>query len=375
VGFALGYLFIPFINDNELNTLLLVSFKYLNDISNIMTSQNIIGFFTSLGSLATFGTLVYLIMQNKEQKNHQSKQVKMWDEQNEQLSFQKYQTHRAEFFNLISSIEVRNNGVFVVKHKNKLYNRLFPRNSFVDTRFNYDNEILCTDNPFLVQETVLDEYQKETNILKLNDDECLSLEFKNIENAVYKLDLCTCKLLNLFELECIETPKIGFVHAGDFVVMDGLSPFRQIDRLINITNEFRQFANMPPYYGTKTGNSFYSPLIVAKKVIQYYMDENNCTSRSVYASGLTMLLLKIHETIGLIGDEKLKGLITSFIQPMDFLGHNSLLNNFNYDIKSVTIELRSRLKKLNVSCAVEVEKDTALKTLLAKIDTDLNAMP
>jgi hypothetical protein len=372
IGFILGYLVIPIFD--VLSTLLLTSSILLSHVANFMTFDKVISLFTAVGSIATFGTLVYLIIQNKEQKAHESKQVKMWDEQNEQLCFQKYQAHRAEFFNLISSIEERYKGIFVVKHKNQLYKRLFPRNSFMVTIYNYEREILCSDNPFLAYENFVDKFKKETNILKLNDDESRLLESKDIEDAVYKLDLSTCKILNLFGLECTETPKLGFVYDGDFVLMNGLSPFSQIDKLMSIANELRQFANMPPYYGTRMGSSFYSPFVVAKKVIMYYMSETNITSRRVYGSGLIMVLLDIYEIIDLSDDERLKVLIMDYMQPMDFFGHNNLLNNFNYNIESVTIELQSRLEKLNTDCADKIEKDTRVKLLLAKVYRDLDAM-
>ena len=370
IGFVLGYLLIPIID--ELSTLLFTLSILISHVSDRMTFEKLIGLCTAVGSLATFGTLVYLIIQNKEQKAHESKQVKMWDEQNEQLCFQKYQAHRAEFFNLISSIEERYKGIFVVKHKNKLYKRLFPRNSFMVTIYNYEREILCSDNPFLIYENVVDKFNKETNILKLNNDESRSLEPKDIDNAVYKLDWNTCTLLNLFGLECIETPKLGFVYDGDFVLMNGLSPFSQIDKLMSIANELRQFANMPPYYGTRIGNSFYSPLVVAKKVIKYYMSKKN--SRKIYGSNLIEILLNVYEIIDLTDDETLKELIMDYMQPMYFLGHNNLLNNFNYNIESVTIELHSRLEKLNTACADKIEKDTRVKLLLAKAYRDLSAI-
>ena len=43
-------------------------------------------------------------------------------------------------------------GVFVFKNKNKLYCRLFPKNSFAKIQFNYGKEILCYDNPYLIFE-------------------------------------------------------------------------------------------------------------------------------------------------------------------------------------------------------------------------------
>jgi hypothetical protein len=375
VSFVVGYFFIPF--TTKLNSFLLSLSKFITYITDISSFQTFIGLCTAIGSLATFGTLVYLILQNKEQKAHESKQVKMWSEQNEMLSFQKYQTHRVEFFNLISSIENRYNGIFIVKHKNRLYSRLFPKNSLVNIKYNYENEILCSDNPFLIFEDVVDAYKNETKILKLISDCQLSrVDALGVNKAVYELDLCTCKLLNLFELECILTPKLGFIHDGDFVVMDGLFPFRQIDRLISIINEIRQFANMAPYYGTGTGTGtgFYSPVESAEKVIPFYLNKNNNSTREVYGASLIVTLLDLQKLIKSLSDTNLSGCIASHIKPLDFFGYKALQDNFNHDPELVTSELRIRVKKLTISCAEEIDKYPIAQTLLAKIGFELDTV-
>ena len=368
ISFVVGYFFIPF--TTKLNLFLISPSQLITYITDIISFQAFIGLCTAIGSLATFGTLVYLILQNKEQKSHESKQVKMWNEQNEMLSFQKYQTHRVEFFNLLSSIENRYNGIFIVKNKNKLYSRLFPSNSLVDIKYNYENEILCPNNPFLIFEGVVDTYKNETESLKLSSDCQLSrIDALDVNKAVYALDSCTCKLLNLFELECVLTPKLGFIHADDFVVMDGLSPFCQIDRLISIINEIRQFANMPPYYGAGVG--FYSPLESAQKIIPYYLNKNNNSTRDVYGASLIITLLDLHKMINYLSDTNLCGCITSHIKPLDFFGYKALQDNFNHDPKLVANELRIRMEKLSIDCAEEIEKYPIAQKLFVKIVSDL----
>lgn len=362
VSFAVGYFILP---------LSLPPSKLVNHLLSATTFENIVGFCTAVGSLATFGTLVYLILQNKEHKAHEAQQIKMWNEQNEMLCFQKYQTHRDEFFNLIDSIEARYEGIFVIQHKNRLYRRLFPRNSFVGTLYDYENETLCTDNPFFAFESVVDEYKKETSVLKLKEKELRASEIADeaIRNAVYKLDLCTCKLLNLFELECVLSPTLGFVHDGDFVVMDGLSPFMQIGRLVDIINEFRQFANMPPYYGK--GGGFHQPIAVAKNVIPYYINKNEHSSRTIFGENLVVALLELQEIIESLDGRELEDMVISYIKPLDFFVHKSLLNNFDYNIETIANELCSRVEKLRVSCKDEIDNHTEINSKLIKLASDL----
>ena len=371
ISFVVGYLFIPF--TTKLNLFLTSSSQFMTYVTDTISFQAFVGLCTAIGSLATFGTLVYLIRQNKEQKSHESKQVQMWNEQNEMLSFQKYQTHRVEFFNLLSSIENRYNGIFIVKNNNKLYSRLFPRNSLVDIKYNYESEILCTDNPFLIFEEVIDTYKKETKVLMLSRDcQLPSFDDLDVNKAVCQLDSCTCKLLNLFEFECILTPKLGFIHDGDFVVMDGLSPFSQIDKLISIINEIRQFSNMPVYHGVGTG--FYSPLEPAEKVIPYYLNENNNSTREVHGASLIVTLLDLQKMINYLRDANLIDCIASHIKPLDFFGYKALQDNFNHDPKLVANELRIRMNKLSIGCAEEIEKNPIVKELLAKIVSNLDSV-
>ncbi|WP_305817921.1 hypothetical protein [Photobacterium leiognathi] len=348
-------------------------FPFLIELSNLIsaiTFQNIVDLCTAVGSLATFFTFIYLILQNKEQKAHEEQQIKMWNEQNEMLCFQKYQTHRTEFFNLITSIEERYEGIFVVKHKNRLYRRIFPRNSFVSIQYNYESEALCADNPLLAFERLVDRYKQETAILKLKKEELQTSKItdENIRRAVYELDLCTCNLLSLFELECVLSPKLGFIHDGDFVVMDGLSPFSQIGKLIDIANEFRQFTNMSHYYGT--GGGLHQPLVVAKNVIPYYLNKDDYTSRTIFGDNLIVLLLELHEIIESLDDE-LAHIIISHIKPLDFFGYNSLLNNFDYSIEMTANELHSRVTKLLTYSKSEIENDPQNHKKLIKLSSKL----
>ncbi|ENY8010253.1 hypothetical protein ACF1UB_001239 [Vibrio fluvialis] len=95
-------------------------------------------FFTSLGSLATALTLVFLFVQNMSQakelkeerddrKAHEDAQKNMWQEQREMLTFQKLQMHKSMFNDLLNEVE-RFHGVSFYDRVG-LYKKCFPNNN------------------------------------------------------------------------------------------------------------------------------------------------------------------------------------------------------------------------------------------------------
>lgn len=95
-------------------------------------------FLTSLGSLATALTLVFLIVQNTSQakeikeerlkrERHEKKQRKMWASQEKMLIFQKYQNHKELARELLEELEHEHS--VVINKKSVLYRKLFPNNN------------------------------------------------------------------------------------------------------------------------------------------------------------------------------------------------------------------------------------------------------
>ncbi|MGY3946291.1 hypothetical protein BJP24_13425 [Aeromonas allosaccharophila] len=328
-----------------------------------LAGKSVLDIIEASGSLATAFTLVFLFYQHVQLKIRQDKQEKnqqdMWREQNETILFQKYQMHRAEFFNLVDAIETRYKGKFIFKNKYRLYRRLFPHNTFSNIIFDYECKTLGSDNPFLVFEEVVDNHSREAKVL-VDTSILPDSNIDRINKAVYDLDLCTCKLLNLFELECIVTPSIGYVHDGEFVVMNGLAPFEFIDRLISIANEFRLFANMKPYHGS-THIGFYSPLSVARKVVSYYLSNG---FREINSAELIDILFDLDDLVDSLRDSILFNAMVTIVKPLDFLDHMALENNFKSDSKKITYELRGRFDSFLGACKDDFEKQPLDKVRL-----------
>lgn len=92
-----------------------------------------------LGSVGTISTLAFLIYQNTSQAKeirderakreaHEAKQQNMWNEQREMLIFQKLQTHKSLFNDLLDELEKRFCITFF--DRTGLYKKIFPSNGF-----------------------------------------------------------------------------------------------------------------------------------------------------------------------------------------------------------------------------------------------------
>lgn len=336
-----------------------------------LAGESVLNIIEASGSLATALTLVFLFYQHVQLKTRQDQQEdnqrEMWKEQNEIILFQKYQTHRAEFFNLVDAIENRHRGKLIFKNKNRLYKRLFPLNSFSNTDFNYEDDTLGADNPLRIFEEVTDRFSWVAKVL-VDSPILVDGNSDELNKAVYELDLCTCKLLNLFELECIVAPSTGYVHDGEFVVMNVLSPFEFIDRQISIANELRQFANMKPYYGS-TRLGFYFPISVARKVFSYYL---NSGSREVNGVELLTILFELDDVIDSLRDGDLLKAIVVHVKPLDFLDRSALESNFKCKPRKIIDELRGRFESFLEYCKVDIEKHPFDRKRLAEFSLSLS---
>lgn len=129
----IGYLFVPLLIDGQIIR------------ADILGSLG-----TWAGSIATVGTLVFLIRQNielskrqdkqqEQQEQQQKQQDEIWAEQKEMLHFQKYQEHKKAFFSHLSYIEKISRIQVNFQYKSSLYDKLFPLNNFEHCKCHIEN--------------------------------------------------------------------------------------------------------------------------------------------------------------------------------------------------------------------------------------------
>lgn len=106
-----------------------------------------------LGSVGTISTLAFLIYQNTSQAKeireerakreaHEAKQQNMWNEQREMLVFQKLQTHKSLFNDLLDELESSYTVTFI--DRSDFYKKIFPDNNFYSFSVDCDSvNVLC----------------------------------------------------------------------------------------------------------------------------------------------------------------------------------------------------------------------------------------
>ncbi|WCP69933.1 hypothetical protein LYZ37_18160 [Vibrio tubiashii] len=93
----------------------------------------------AFGTICTLGFLINQHSQLREEQKkereereaHEKKQLEMWVEQKERLSFEKFQTHKTMFNGMLKELEKKFEGEFSFYDIDGLYEKLFPANSFL----------------------------------------------------------------------------------------------------------------------------------------------------------------------------------------------------------------------------------------------------
>jgi hypothetical protein len=115
--------------------------------------------------VAGFGTLGILLMgmqqfkvqqdqiakQAENQKSFEDRQQAKWDNENDIISFQKYQMHTRAFENLLINIERKSKNTITFKSTTELYNKIFKTNSSTMTVSKSNSENQDSSLPYIIK--------------------------------------------------------------------------------------------------------------------------------------------------------------------------------------------------------------------------------
>lgn len=115
--------------------------------------------------VAGFGTLGILLMgmqqfkvqqdqiakQAENQKSFEDRQQAKWDNENDIISFQKYQMHTRAFENLLINIERKSKNTITFKSTTELYNKIFKTNSSTMTVSKSNSENQDSSLPYIIE--------------------------------------------------------------------------------------------------------------------------------------------------------------------------------------------------------------------------------
>ncbi|WP_138528594.1 MULTISPECIES: hypothetical protein [unclassified Pseudoalteromonas] len=334
---------------------------------NNMTLDMITKIFAAAGSLATFLTFIYLIIQNSNRIKFEEQQSNSLEKQNEMLNFQKYQLHRAEFYSLLETLEDRNNGLLMFQHKDRLYKRLFPENSFSYLVYDYSNNPIAEENPLELCKDAINRYKNDTILLK---DENCEYETNILKQSIESIRLNTNKLQNLFNIIDNSKPEFGSVLSEKHILMNCTDVFRNIETLIKLINEIRMFTNLPEYYGNKTQGNIYYPIPVSLKVIRYLTEINS--EFSVNGLDILKAIIELDDILKISDNDKINNVAFKSLKLSSFLNYTTLKNEFNCNDEEIINELKSRLNNFKEKHTKEISINSSLRNSIQELENKLS---
>ncbi|MUK51073.1 hypothetical protein [Aliivibrio fischeri] len=232
----IGYLFVPLLIDGQIIR------------ADILGSLG-----TWAGSIATVGTLIFLIRQNIELREQQEKQQtqqnineekqhEMWKSQNEMLTFQKYELHYKMFNEMLDRIETedRFRGIYVFRERSSAYQQLFPFNNLLQCTSDLSQISNLSSHPLIKADEQLKNISIET--------EKIAHVFSSKNSTIFELNKQLYALTLNLGLMLKEPKQVGSIRIGTFEHNAFFNITRGLDclcSLFHIINELRRFSHLP----------------------------------------------------------------------------------------------------------------------------------
>ena len=228
-------------------------------------------FATWIASIGTVSTLGYAIFQNnllrQEQKSerkerekqearqqvelqrerelreaHEREQQKMWNQQNQMFTFQKYEAHSQLLNQLFDKIECepRFRGIYIFPERTRAYARLFPNNNLTNCEVDFSSPS-NNYSPLQTIESIMSDIVEHANILSSDTGDKQDSLMKFVANLNLWAETLGSKIK---ETNLPGTFGIGNIKTNCFFnISRGLSC---IFALCDITDELRRFSNIEP---------------------------------------------------------------------------------------------------------------------------------
>nr|WP_275660928.1 hypothetical protein [Vibrio brasiliensis] len=233
-----------------------------------------------VGALSTFfaaiGTIGSLFMLNRQHNQNVLHQEKVWKKQEESLDFARYREHKAQFEQLLDSLEAKHGEFYVFKDRTRLYVRLFPnnspRNEFSQFTYKHIKENLPQQHPLSEAWKLID---KVDRIIRTHDMARLVLDSdtKKVELCpnplpIHQIEHAIFGTARNLGLKCNRHPKTGDLINTDEVfasVFDPLLMRRHSSEIFESLNEFCGLES------PRQSGVIYSPLGIGFQLLDYYM--------------------------------------------------------------------------------------------------------
>lgn len=266
----LGILFGGIILGYTLDSLFAGNFK-IEDAATWLSAISTLG--------AAIGTIGSLIMLNRQHNQNITHQEKIWKKQEESLDFSRYRDHKAQFEQLLDTLENKHNNFYIFKDRTKLYLNLFPNNSPRNelSKFKYKLTLadLTEQHPLNVAWKNIDKVDcilrthGQGRLIKDEDGE----RFEELPNplAIHQIEHTIFNTARDLGLQCNRTPQTGDLVNNDEVFANVFDPMLMRKHSADIFESLNEFCGLE---SPRKQGILYSPIGVGFLLLNYYKRED-----------------------------------------------------------------------------------------------------
>ncbi|EDM65944.1 hypothetical protein PE36_08081 [Moritella sp. PE36] len=238
---------------------------------------------TWLAAVSTFGaaigTIGSLIMLNRQHKQNVIHQERVWKKQEESLDFARYRDHKAQFEQLLDTLEDKHKDFYVFGDRIKLYLSLFPCNSlcndFLDYKYRLNQSDLTEAHPLNSAwkhidkiDTILRDYHGG-RVIKYGD----GYRFKEQPNPtpIHQVELTILNTAGCLWLKCIRAPRTGDLIHDDEVFANVIDPMVMRSHSADIFESLSEFCGIE---SPRESMGIYTPMNLGFELFSYFSRED-----------------------------------------------------------------------------------------------------
>lgn len=269
---------------------------------------------TWLAAISTFGaaigTIGSLIMLNRQHNQNATHQDKVWKKQEESLDFARYREHKAQFEQLLDTLEKKHSDFYVFRDRTKLYLTLFPnnspRNEFATFKYKLTQEDLMERHPLNAAWKNIDKLDR---ILRSHGQGRLIIDdngerFEQLPNPlpIHQIERPIFNTASSLGLRCNRVPQ-----TGDLVNTDEV--FASVfDTMLMRSHSGDIFESLNEFCGLESPREkvvMYQPIDIGFKLLDYYQREDTPEFNNVMLGHyrIVTILFELDRLVKLLPDE------------------------------------------------------------------------
>lgn len=237
---------------------------------------------------AAVGTVGSLVMLNRQHKQNVEHQERVWKKQEDSLDFARYRDHKAQFEQLLDSLEEKHKSFYAFKDKAQLYRRLFPnnspRNEYSDYKFKLSPSDLTDQHPLKKAWAYIDKVDRILRTYEAGKvvQRGAEKDFEKYPNPtpIHQLEHPIFHVASHLGLTCTRTPKTGDLINTDEVFASVFDPLVMRTHSDDIFESINEFCGLE---SPRKNGLIYSPNSIGFEMLYYYRGEDVPEYNSVYS--------------------------------------------------------------------------------------------